>query len=422
MRHTAGSGAGAMNKLSRARGAGIIAAGVAVLVLVALYLGGLIGPAPERAVNVNPRQPATDTVQQPAPVQQVPAAAPTAAPPAPQIDIFRLQPDGEALIAGQGAPGWTLQILLDGAMQTVAKPGSDGRFAVFLSVPQAAAPRVLSLRMVDAEGRTQIDGAQQVIVAPTSTVASATPAETDLAVQAAPDDSAATAPATPSQPPVGGVATGAVPGGTTGASDGAMPEDPADPPQIVLMTDADGARVLQSPGTAAPQVLANVALDTISYTDDGDVQLAGRAAGEGTVRVYLDNRPVATSRIAADGTWRTALPQVDTGIYTLRIDEVTGSGTVTSRVETPFKREDRALLADLQDPGTSGQDIPAEQPQPAAASAIRLVTVQPGNTLWAISRETYGEGLLYVRVFEANAERIRDPDLIYPGQVFSLPD
>ncbi len=190
----------------------------------------------------------------------------------------------------------------------------------------------------------------------------------------------------------------------------------------MLLTDADGARVLQSPGTAAPQVLANVALDTISYSEDGDVQLAGRAAGQGTVRVYLDNRPVATSRIAADGTWRTALPQVDTGIYTLRIDEVTSSGTVASRLETPFKREDRALLAELQDPAASAQEGSATKAPPAAPPAIRVVTVQPGNTLWAISRETYGEGLLYVRVFEANAERIRDPDLIYPGQVFTLPD
>jgi len=40
----------------------------------------------------------------------------------------------------------------------------------------------------------------------------------------------------------------------------------------------------------------------------------------------------------------------------------------------------------------------------------------------AISREHYGEGILYVRVFEANRDRIRDPDLIYPGQVFALPD
>ena len=59
-----------------------------------------------------------------------------------------------------------------------------------------------------------------------------------------------------------------------------------------------------------------------------------------------------------------------------------------------------------------------EQAQPV----IRSVTVQKGDTLWAISRERYGDGILYVKVFEANRDAIRDPDLIYPGQVFTIPE
>ena len=39
-----------------------------------------------------------------------------------------------------------------------------------------------------------------------------------------------------------------------------------------------------------------------------------------------------------------------------------------------------------------------------------------------IVRKRYGDGLLYVRVFEANRDKIKDPDLIYPGQLFDLPD
>ena len=53
---------------------------------------------------------------------------------------------------------------------------------------------------------------------------------------------------------------------------------------------------------------------------------------------------------------------------------------------------------------------------------VRRVVVQRGNTLWGIARRNYGEGILYVRVFEANRDKIRDPDLIYPGQVFNVPD
>ena len=68
--------------------------------------------------------------------------------------------------------------------------------------------------------------------------------------------------------------------------------------------------------------------------------------------------------------------------------------------------------------------------QPAAADPdaspsvppVRAVTVQPGNTLWAIARDAYGDGILYVRVFEANRGLIRDPDLIYPGQIFTVPE
>ncbi|MCQ0093362.1 LysM peptidoglycan-binding domain-containing protein [Roseovarius sp. M141] len=416
-----------MSKLSGLRGAGAIVAGVAVLGLVVLYLAGLTRPAPERAGDP-PASAAVQTDDSAAPQsadagpgQDSPLSVQSAvAPPAPQIDIFRLQPDGEALIAGRGVPGWSVQILLDGAVQTAAEPGDDGRFAVFLSLPQAPDPRLLSLRMIHADGGAQIAGVQQIVVAAAPVITA------DLPERPAPPDTAKGAP-----PDAGPSDTDAqqTPQGVTdtGTSKTLAPADAAGPAQVVMMADAGGARILQSASAAAaPRVQSNVALDTISYTDDGDVQLAGRAVGQGIVRIYLDNRPIATSRIAADGTWRTGLPQVDTGIYALRIDEVTSSGTVASRVETPFKREDRALLAELQDTDARLQGISTANPQtdsqPGTAPAIRVVTVQPGNTLWAISRETYGEGTLYVRVFEANAERIGNPDLIYPGQVFTLPD
>ncbi|RFP87645.1 LysM peptidoglycan-binding domain-containing protein [Rhodobacteraceae bacterium 63075] len=149
--------------------------------------------------------------------------------------------------------------------------------------------------------------------------------------------------------------------------------------------------------------MSRVALDMISYSEGGDVALAGRAPGGGFVRIYIDNEAVDTRPVAEDGSWRSDLPEVDTGVYTLRVDKVDESGAVQSRVETPFKREAPEAIA--------GQ--PEE---------VRLVTVQPGNTLWAIARERYGAGVQYVQVYEANRDQIRDPDLIYPGQVFDLPE
>lgn len=196
----------------------------------------------------------------------------------------------------------------------------------------------------------------------------------------------------------------------------------------VLLADEEGLRVVQS-----PDAMTNVALDTITYDDAGDVSLGGRGEGAGFVRIYLDDEPITTSRIAPDGSWRTALPDVDTGIYTLRVDEVSTEGVVTSRVETPFKREDPGVVAELaaEDPPTetgiieaATVDTEALETGAVALGVLRpdVMTVQPGSTLWAMARETYGQGILYVKVFEANRDRIRDPDLIYPGQVFDMPE
>ncbi|HUF45540.1 MAG TPA: LysM peptidoglycan-binding domain-containing protein, partial [Aestuariivirgaceae bacterium] len=49
------------------------------------------------------------------------------------------------------------------------------------------------------------------------------------------------------------------------------------------------------------------------------------------------------------------------------------------------------------------------------------VVIQPGNNLWRISRVIYGRGVEYTVIYEANREQIRDPDLIYPGQIFATP-
>ena len=57
-----------------------------------------------------------------------------------------------------------------------------------------------------------------------------------------------------------------------------------------------------------------------------------------------------------------------------------------------------------------------------AGLQIKSVIVKPGNSLWRIARKYYGKGIQYVEIFERNSHLIKDPDLIYPGQVFSLPN
>ena len=144
-----------------------------------------------------------------------------------------------------------------------------------------------------------------------------------------------------------------------------------------------------------------ITLDTISYTENSNTELAGRARLGNLIRVYLNNKLESEVKVNSSGAWKTSLPGIEPGVYTLRLDEVNGKGTVEGRLELPFKREDEAIIQ---------------------AMGEGSITVQPGNSLWRIARKYYGKGIQYVEIFERNSHLIKDPDLIYPGQVFSLPN
>ena len=193
---------------------------------------------------------------------------------------------------------------------------------------------------------------------------------------------------------------------TTEPSASEIASSDAEKPTI-LLADNEGVKVVQ--GRVGPTVMTDVLFDTINYSKDGGVAVTGRGSPDSIVRFYLDNSPVTSTAVDQTGYWSADLSDVEAGVYTLRLDQLDQSGKVSSRIESPFKREDRNVLADQM------KDI-------ASPARINVITVQPGNTLWAISRERYGRGILYVQVFDANKDKIRNPDLIYPGQIFDLPD
>lgn len=419
-------------------GAGLVigAVGLAALTAGGLYLTGRLSPLRDPAVVVT--EPATPPVAEATPTDTPPpvpaeAAEPPPPPEPPGIDTVRLDPDGQMILAGRGAAGAEVSILLDDAIIAAARPDQAGKFVAFLRIPPSEQPRVLTLSMPSGAPGETLRSRDEIIIAPTprpTEVAGAPEAEapapstdtapvptdqaSEIAEEKAPEEApveiaqqapeAEVAPKTESAAPAPEAAAPA-PEATEPAVSAPAPFAQ---PTVLLSSDA-GVRVLQPPvAEQGSEGTSNVALDAITYSDAGDVQLSGRAAGGGFVRIYLDNLPVVTSQIDPDRRWQAELPQVDSRVYKLRVDEVNAEGAVTSRVETPFKREDDAVLA---------ANAPTDQ-----STRVAAVTVQPGSTLWAISREAYGDGILYVRVFEANRDRIRDPDLIYPGQVFTIPE
>jgi nucleoid-associated protein YgaU len=341
--------------------------------------------------------------QAPAVPLSVVKTAPEPAPAGPTVDTFLLGLDGVAVIAGHGTPGATITLLLDGAAITQTTADASGSFAVTAEVIAADTPRSLTFSE---------DGAPPSGEAVLVRAGAGAPTEPVVVADAAPDvapDAAVADEAVAETAPVVVADAEDTDEAADASADAASMAEASDVATVAvsgpaIIVDAQGARVL-GPGL---RVMDRVALDAITYDTAGGVQLAGRAPGDGTLQVYVDNLPVVAGTVGPQGDWRVTLPQINAGTYTLRIDEVAADGTVASRVETQFRREAPENIAALRT-GTGGMTVATQ-------------TVQPGNTLWAIARDNLGEGIMYVDLFEANADQIRDPDLIYPGQVFVIPD
>ena len=169
---------------------------------------------------------------------------------------------------------------------------------------------------------------------------------------------------------------------------------------VVLPRDGGhGARVLQLPEGASPGTPNALSMDTAEYDSQGRVALSGHAAPGATVQIYLGNEPLATVTADAAGAWSvTSSRAVPSGQLELRLDQLTAGGQVAQRVALPF-----------------GQEA-AIEPAPG-----QNYVVQRGNSLWRIAQRAYGAGTRYVVIYSANPNRIRNPNKIYPGQVFKIP-
>lgn len=277
----------------------------------------------------------------------------------PAFDVVRVDSQGGMVIAGRATPGSEITVTSDGAVVGTTTADDRGEWVLLPSAPLKSGNHSLDLSAKTPDGKTVAADSQVLMVVPE-------PAATTVGAAAPKSETLAV---------------------------------------LVPQGEGGGSQILQAPSTSsAPGAEAEpgipLSLDTIDYDDSGRVMIGGRAAAGSTVQAYLDNQLVGAA--VADGSdhWLLPLPMtIDTQPHTLRIDQIGTDGKVVARVESPFQRADTVVLAKDQ-----------------------TFIVQPGNSLWRIARRSYGEGLRYTVIYEANKDQIRNPDLIYPGQVFVLPE
>lgn len=465
--------------------------------------------------------------------EQIPAPSPQPSPEleakAPTFDIIRVEPDGETVIAGRGAPNTTVEMLRDNEPIARALIDPSGQFAI---VPPALPPgsSEITLRITEADGQVRLSKERVAIVVsqkrdtkplialsapdqPTVVLSQPDPIASPPAKEAAKAEVKPDAKAEVKRKAKG---DGPVPPGVkTGAKDKPTEEAKA----------SDAARPSPAP----------VKVVSVDAEEGGRLYVTGQASPGATVRLYLNETLVAPGSAGPDGRLAFAIGRgVTPGDYRVRIDEVDSvSGKVKTRSEVVFAfpgpipksgpqrpsrerdtvaalsptkpaamapagkppaarspeasvseppvteartsvlkpseakveepkgvvparqaperqevaPERQAAMARVEDPrpsiGTSqtsaastgpvGPEVTSGRAAPARAERsdvtertvfipeIGTAKIARGDNLWQISRRVYGKGTRYTVIFDANQSQIRNPDRIYPGQVFVLP-
>jgi nucleoid-associated protein YgaU len=321
--------------MRRSAAIGLIVGAVILVVAVAYWLGR------ERPLPSPPGGAALPPVA---------ATAPTPTPDAkvPSFDVVRVNPQGEAVIAGRAVPGAEVTVL-DGE-KPLGKVTADpsGEWVLLPGAPLSPGEHQLSLAQRDAGGAVaKSEGVVAMVV---------------------PERRAAAKPATP--------------------------ED-----SVALLVPRQGS------GAAVPLQLPRLlgghrrfSLDVIQYDAAGNVLLLGRAPPEAEIEIELDDKAAGNGAAPRSGQWSVPLRQsVPEGKHRLRIGARDKNGALVGKLSLAFSR--------------------VAPPEGAVA-----VDIQPGNNLWRIAQHSYGDGLRYTEIVQANRVQIRDPNLIYPGQVFAVPE
>ncbi len=446
-----------------AQARGGVGVGVAVLVAIAVYFGFGAAPespalAPAPDVAAVPAAPETAAAVAEAPVA---AAAPEAAvvaavePAALKIDLVRVAADGATTIAGMAAAGDEISFLMAEAALAVTTADASGNFVGLFDIAPAPEPRVMRVVAKTSEGVTrEVELVIAPFAAPEALVATAEAPVTDaaepLAAQApaalliAPEGvkvvqpSAAAAAAAAAEPAaVGGVtldtitygADGAVQLGGTGAAGSGLRVylDQAVVAETAVGADASWQAVL----TDVAAGVYTLRVDQLSA--DGKVTARfetpfKRETLEALAAVAAAAAPEPSSEVAALAEPAAVAPAAPASAEP-------ASAATESAAIAPATPAPAAAVTEVQAPVAAAEQPAVAEAAPVAAAAPAAptaetpvsttpsvtITVQPGFTLWGIAKQEFGDGVMYVQVFNANKDRIKNPDLIYPGQVFTIP-
>ncbi|MGV0818881.1 LysM peptidoglycan-binding domain-containing protein [Martelella sp. AMO21009] len=378
----------------------------------------------------------------------------------PTFDVLRVEPDGTAVIAGAAEPLGMLDVKEGDTVVASSSVGDSGDFVAIIETPLTPGDHLIYLDVTMPDGRT----ARSL---QTATISIPETPDGDLLALITEPGKASEIIATPDgeeEAPEGAVVARAEDAGTEEQENGGQPSAQQNAGGDTASADA-GSTGGNTQQTGSSEQASN---QDVSQTDDGgdqeetqlqtvtvetDAEKTNRNGGEqaaplvsikaveiegnrlfvagsgtqgATIRGYIDDALIGDAEVNVDGNYvLDAEIDVSVGLHTIRVDMLDENGQVVARAVVPFDRPPGDQVAAVSSaPATSGeqqQDGSQTFTQPQLQSSDNAVIIRRGDNLWRISRRMYGRGVRYTTIYLANEPQIVNPDLILPGQVFSVP-
>ncbi len=392
---------------------------------------------------------------------------------APTFDVVRVEGNGSMVVAGNAAPNARVEVVHGATVLGTTTAGPDGAFAIVMEDPLKPGDYQLVLRATTPDNVAATSEQTAVVSIPEKqggqvlAMVEEPGKASELLTVPEPEKKAEAEVSANGQAeaPQAPAAEAAQPPAATTAQE----PQPAPADQAAAPATAEPASATAAPAkdVAGPTVVVEAV-----EIDGQKIFVAGLADPGRKVRAYANDLLLGDAQTSPDGHFLVeAKRDLPVGEYTIRVDALDADGAkVVARAAVPFQREPGDAIAAVApsgeakpagtqgaeagsaeakpaetaaqpaapaqtEPEASGAPAVAQAPADAAASPTVPETVSPklehadgaviirrGDTLWRISRRVYGHGIRYSTIYLANQEQIRDPDRIWPGQVFKVPE
>ena len=143
---------------------------------------------------------------------------------------------------------------------------------------------------------------------------------------------------------------------------------------------------------------SSLSLDIVEFDENKSLTVTGRALPNSNIKVFLSENLTIETTSNKNGNWSVKFDNLNFLGYDLEITTNIDNQLVKLKTKIFKKKIDPKIFLE------------------------RQVVVQNGNSLWRIARKTLGGGIFYSEIFKSNVDKITNPNLIFPGQVFNIPN